>query len=342
MKHVRQINSNQTTSRTAAVSASTQYRIQHETRFRYEDPVSESIMELRMEPLMDGRQRMRSFSVSVQPAATVQSYVDGYGNKVSFFDVPGKHSELRVITEVEVECRPTVGLPSALTPHAWRELDTLGEDLAFWDYLAPSHFAKPTELLEALAEEIGLGRDSDPLTALMGLNSAVYERFTYLPETTDVNSPIDMALEERKGVCQDFAHIMIALVRRLGIPCRYVSGYLYHREDEDRSAEDASHAWVEAFLPGIGWVGLDPTNNLRADDRHIRVAIGRDYADVPPTKGVFRGESDTELEVAVQVMRIEEDEPEMPSLLPDTRWVPAVDHYPRSNQQQQQQQQQQQ
>ena len=127
-----------------------------------------------------------------------------------------------------------------------------------------------------------------------------------MPNSTKVDSPIEEALQARQGVCQDFAHIMIALVRRLKIPCRYVSGYMFHRDDEnegkkDRSLEGASHAWVEALVPGIGWVAFDPTNNLVGGDRHIRVAIGRDYADVPPTRGVYKGESQSELIVSVSV-----------------------------------------
>ncbi len=115
-------------------------------------------------------------------------------------------------------------------------------------------------------------------------------------------SPIDEALRLRAGVCQDFAHVMVALVGRLGIPCRCVSGYLHHSgEDHDRSGDDASHAWVEAFLPELGWLGLDPTNARVAGDRYIRVAVGRDYADVPPTHGVFEGGAKSELSVAVRV-----------------------------------------
>ena len=114
--------------------------------------------------------------------------------------------------------------------------------------------------------------------------------------------PIDEAIESRNGVCQDFAHTMIALVRHLRIPCRYVSGYLYQGEqDADRSASNAMHAWIEAFLPHLGWVGFDPTNTLLAHERHIRTAIGRDYADVPPTSGVYSGRSESALYIAVQV-----------------------------------------
>jgi transglutaminase-like putative cysteine protease len=135
------------------------------------------------------------------------------------------------------------------------------------------------------------------------LNEKLYKYFDYVPRSTKVDSPIDVALTSKKGVCQDFAHIMITLVRsRLKIPCRYVSGYLYHgRAETDRSAASATHAWIEVLLPHLGWVGFDPTNWLVAGDRHIRTAIGRDYADVPPTHGMFRGRAGSELTVAVRV-----------------------------------------
>ena len=140
------------------------------------------------------------------------------------------------------------------------------------------------------------------LTCLHQLNRQIYDYFDYSPKATRVDSPIDVALESRKGVCQDFAHVMITLVRsRLHIPCRYVSGYLFHSNDGDRSSESATHAWVEALLPEFGWVGFDPTNALVAGDRHIRTAIGRDYCDVPPTHGIFRGRASSTLSVAVRV-----------------------------------------
>ena len=117
-----------------------------------------------------------------------------------------------------------------------------------------------------------------------------------------MNSPIEVSLDARQGVCQDFSHIMIAAVRGLRIPCRYVSGYLYHDElHHDRSAEGATHAWVEALLPGLGWIGFDPTNGVITGTRHIRTAVGRDYADVPPTIGTMKGRAETELQVRVRV-----------------------------------------
>jgi transglutaminase-like putative cysteine protease len=134
------------------------------------------------------------------------------------------------------------------------------------------------------------------------LNQKLFDYFDYEKRSTRVDSPIDEAILSGKGVCQDFAHTMIALLRHVKIPARYVSGYLYRgREDHDRSTPDATHAWVDVLLPHLGWVGFDPTNNLVAHHRHIRTAVGRDYADVPPTHGIFRGKTASELYVAVHV-----------------------------------------
>jgi transglutaminase-like putative cysteine protease len=142
----------------------------------------------------------------------------------------------------------------------------------------------------------------DTLSALKRLNNVIFGAFDYEIGVTQVHSPIEQALCVRRGVCQDFAHIMIAIARGWGVPARYVSGYFYHRrQDKDRSGEDATHAWVEAYLPSFGWVGFDPTNNIMAGERHIRAAVGRDYADVPPTRGTFKGDADSELAVAVTV-----------------------------------------
>ncbi len=170
----------------------------------------------------------------------------------------------------------------------------------FWDMLMPSERTQPTPLLKQFMDEVDMQRRDDPLCLLREINTQVYQAFDYVPNSTDVDSPIDVALESRQGVCQDYAHIMIALVRSLGIPCRYVSGYLYTNK-QDRSTPDATHAWVEAYLPQTGWIGFDPTNNVLAGERHIRVAVGRDYNDVPPTRGVFKGNAETELEVEVHV-----------------------------------------
>ena len=204
-----------------------------------------------------------------------------------------------------------------------------------------SHFAKPTDLLEELAAELRVERRGSPYELLIELNAAVYDAFDYVPNSTDVDSPIDLSLATREGVCQDFAHIMITLVRRLRIPCRYVSGYLFHQDtDKDRSPAGATHAWVEAYLGEPGWVAFDPTNNLLGGERHIRVALGRDYADVPPTRGVFKGKPENELSVLVTVSSVDTPEPEElpPATVIRMKQFGPADQAEYDQQQQQQQQ----
>ncbi|MBV9615016.1 MAG: transglutaminase family protein, partial [Ktedonobacteraceae bacterium] len=249
--------------------------------------------------------------------------------RVHNFDIPNKHSHLTITAEALVEVTTPPDIPAALSPSAWEELDAMTADDEYWDVLKPSHFAQPGALLYDLMRELDVRRRDDPLTVLRDLNVAIYKHFEYAKQNTHVDSPIDDALRIRRGVCQDFAHIMIALARELHIPCRYVSGYLFHQPNDrqDRSAIGATHAWIEAFLPELGWVGFDPTNNTVAAERHIRVAVGRDYADVPPTQGIFRGKAESKLSVSVHVLPAE-----VPSIgneiFLESDWItiPADDH----------------
>jgi transglutaminase-like putative cysteine protease len=286
------------------------YSIRHLTRFRYSHPISESIMETRMHPRSDAHQHCLSFTLSVSPRCRVFSYRDHQGNNVQHFDIPGEHNQLVVVAESIVELQPLPDVPGFLSPDAWGALDALIEDGDYWEMLLPSSFAAFTDPLRGLAAKLDVVRRDDPLMLVQELNTRLFEYFDYEPRSTRVDSPIDEAIVNGKGVCQDFAHTMIALLRNIRIPARYVSGYLYRsREDHDRSTPDATHAWVEALMPHLGWVGFDPTNNLVAHHRHIRTAVGRDYADVPPTHGVFRGKTESELYVAVHVEASEQAPP---------------------------------
>ncbi len=306
------------------------YTIRHTTRFRYSAPITQSVMEVRMQPRSEGFQRCLGFNLNIAPPATMLTYRDFLGNTVHHFDIPGQHQQLTITAESLVEIRPRPELPPSLSPDAWGELDTTE-----YEMLLPSHFTHTTPLLEALRVELGVERRADPLSLLRELTTTIYNAFEYAPDSTAVDSPIDDALRSRQGVCQDFTHIMLALVRPLGIPCRYVSGYLYHRNGA-RSSPDASHAWVEAQLPGLGWIGFDPTNNLMAGEQHIQVALGRDYADVPPTCGVFKGSAETELSVGVRVTLADDAPGEMP--VTRVQWSSRPDNGESSPEQEQQQQ----
>jgi transglutaminase-like putative cysteine protease len=278
------------------------YSIRHLTRFRYSEPISESIMETRVHPRSDSNQHCLAFSLSVSPRCRVFTYRDHLGNNVQHFDIPGEHTQLVVIAESVVEQQPLPDVPRFLSLDAWSMLDQMIDTGDYWEMLLPSTFAVESPALIDLAAKLDVVRRDDPLMLVHEINERLFNYFEYVPRSTRVDSPIDEAILSGRGVCQDFAHTMIALLRHVRIPARYVSGYLYRsREDHDRSTPDATHAWVDVLLPHLGWVGFDPTNNLIAHHRHIRTAIGRDYADVPPTHGIFRGNTESELYVAVQV-----------------------------------------
>ncbi|HZR41316.1 MAG TPA: transglutaminase family protein [Ktedonobacteraceae bacterium] len=317
------------------------YTVRHVTRFRYSAPITESVMEVHIQPRSDGFQHCLDFRLSTSPRSQIMSYRDNLGNRVHHFDIPNRHTHLTITAEALVEVAALPDLPQSLSPNAWDKLDALTAHDEYWDMLNPSHYVRSSDLLYDLIHELDVRRHDDPLTVLRELNTAIYETFDYVKQNTRVDSPIDDALRIRKGVCQDFAHIMIALARELGIPCRYVSGYLYHQSDKkDRSAEGATHAWVEALLPELGWVGFDPTNNTFAGERHIRIAIGRDYADVPPTHGIFRGTAESELAVTVKVTPTEEAGIDNDLLLV-ADWGPSEEYgYEEGSQWQQAQQQQ--
>jgi transglutaminase-like putative cysteine protease len=315
------------------------YSVRHITNFCYAPAVRESVMEVRMQPRTDFRQRCLSFSLSIEPRANMMVYRDFYGNTVHNFDVPERHQSIEITAQAIVDVLPMRELDSSAVED-WEELDRRVAQTDYWEMMVPSHFATPTPLLENLAQELDLRRRGNPLELLRELNSRLYEKFDYAPNTTEVDSPIDDALQSRRGVCQDFAHIMITLVRQLKIPCRYVSGYLFHEDKSmDRSPAGATHAWVEAYLGELGWVAFDPTNNLEGCDRHVRVALGRDYADVPPTRGIYKGEAESELSVLVTVTPVDAPEPEElpPTTVTRTRFRNA-DANAEAEQQQQQQQ----
>jgi len=299
------------------------YTVRHTTKFRYSTSITESIMEVRIQPRSEGTQHCLDFRLSTNPIAKIDNYRGENGNRVHHFDVPNRHNHLTITAEAIVEVLSLPALPEALAPTAWNELDALTASDEYWDMLHSSHFARSSELLSEFIAELQIQRRDDPLTVVKDINTAVYTTFEYAKQNTRVDSPIDDALRIRRGVCQDFSHIMIALVRSLGIPCRYVSGYLFHQQEHgDHSARGATHAWVEALMPGFGWIGFDPTNNKLAGDQHIRVAIGRDYADVPPTSGIFRGKAESELSVNVRVYPTELPPPSADFSL-EAAWVPG-------------------
>lgn len=278
------------------------YSIRHVTRFRYSGPVRESVMELRMQPRSEGPQTLRTFQISTNPRAQLYAYTDHLGNAVYHFNLLREHEELRIEAQATVEITHRPPWPETLDPLEWSRYNSFNLTDDHFDMLEPSKYARSSLELVSFMKIADLEKPvGDPLSALKTLQRGIYDSFDYEPGVTEVNSPIEVALEQRRGVCQDYAHIMTAIARAWGVPCRYVSGYLYHKGAHDRSAANATHAWVEAYLPSLGWVGFDPTNNIMAGERHVRAAVGRDYADVPPTRGTYKGGADSELSIAVSL-----------------------------------------
>ena len=280
--------------------------IRHITEYRYDEPVRESVMELWMQPQRSLTQRLINFELELDPPAKLFSYPDAFGNAVYHFDVPQPHAKLTITARSGVETEAPEPLPETLDRLEWDRLKAEAIRGDKFDFLQPHGFARETRALRQFERANGIDalRKEDPLPAVRGLARVIHDAFDYEAGVTRADSPIDDVLKHGKGVCQDFAHLMIATCRSWGIPARYVSGYLFtDRDSGDRSDPDASHAWVEVFLPSLRWVGFDPTNNILAGERHVVCAIGRDYSDVPPSRGVFKGEAESQLAVGVTVQR---------------------------------------
>ena len=253
-------------------------RVEHTTEFAYDGPIAEAYTELRLRPLEGGGQHCSSFRLETRPPGVrVREYFDHFGNAVHHFDVLESHDRL-LVTAVSEVWTPQALVGDRLEP----------TPLELHDYLGPSSYSPFAEPLRELA-----AGNSQALE----LMHAVHTELVYEPGATDVQTRADEVLALGRGVCQDFAHVLLAACRCAGIPARYVSGYLYDPTLVGDNA--ASHAWVDVWDAEHGWVSLDPTHDREQTEAYVRVAVGRDYADVPPTRGVWTGQANETLAVRV-------------------------------------------
>jgi transglutaminase-like putative cysteine protease len=262
-------------------------KVEHKTRFTYDAPVREAYSELRLRPLDAGGQRCLGFTLVTEPRAAVRGYRDRHGNDVRHFDCLGPHQELIVTSTSEV-----------LTPEAFGDPEASLSPLDAYDYLGPTEYAPHGDAVRFFAGPHEVS--GDRMATVLALTEAVRQALRYEKGATDVRTPADEALARGRGVCQDFAHLLLAGCRVLGIPGRYVSGYVL--PDGEPGDQAASHAWVDVFLAGVGWISLDPTHGRPQTSQYVRVAVGRDYAEVPPTRGVFKGPAQEALAVEVRVV----------------------------------------
>ena len=262
--------------------------IVHTTRYRYSAPIAETVMEVRLRPMDGNRQRCVDFRLELSHGVKPRTYMDGYGNNVHYFNLVRPHSGLSVISRSTVE----TGLPPDGDP---------GEELV-QDFL---RFRSPVKELDGVKELARRHRIEDPSSpasvesALDELTATIAREFTYDQSVTTVYSAVDDVLALKAGVCQDFAHLFVAVARSMGVPTRYVSGYI-HLPKWGQKATTASHAWAEAWVPGRGWIGFDATHPVRTGEHHVRLAVGRDYSDAAPTRGIYVGSANSTMTISVK------------------------------------------
>jgi transglutaminase-like putative cysteine protease len=274
--------------------------VSHLTRLDFVDEVSESVMDTHLGPRDDADQRVRRFQLRLQPGGHVRRYEDGFGNVAHLVTSMRPHTFLQLSVESEVETHLTDPFATPLQPP-----DPPGPiDLA--DCLDPSPLIPRFQVIEDMAAPF---RSAETFETVRGMTEMIYREFTYKPGVTDVTTSVEQVVEGRQGVCQDFAHLLIGLCRAIDIPARYVSGYIVMSGQSESQAPsrggDASHAWVEVFTPTHGWRGFDPTNNLVVNDHYVKVAIGRDYHDVPPSRGTYHGGATEHLTVDVSTRALD-------------------------------------
>lgn len=289
------------------------YRITHRTTYEYSEPVSVSHHAARFEPRGMSGQECRDFQIAVSPApAVTKTHADYFGNRVCVFSIQRLHQRMEVLAESVVSVVTGTPPVPTLSP-AWEEAQQRFRDPVSPDDARPYEFCMDSPLVGAMPEFAAYARESfakgTPL--LIGareLTRRIYRDFYYDPRATDVATPQMEVWKQRRGVCQDFAHIAIACMRSLGLPARYVSGYLRTIAPEGKPrmvGADASHAWFAVYCPHSGWIDFDPTNDLLPSDEHVTVAVGRDFSDVSPLSGILTGGGEHEVSVAVDVVPLD-------------------------------------
>ena len=289
------------------------YNLIHKTIYDYAEPVTVSHHAARVEPRALPQQTVENFSLHIGPMpAILKPRVDFFGNQVCGFSIQEIHQHLEITATSRVTVAATTPPAPALSPD-WESVKKIFSDPVSPEVVEPYQFVFDSPLLRASPELADYARESFAaktplLVAVADLNRRIFTDFKYDPTATTVATPLAEVLEKRAGVCQDFAHLGIACLRSLGLPARYVSGYLRTRPPAGQPrlvGTDASHAWFAVFCPDVGWVDFDPTNNVLPGEEHITVAFGRDFSDVSPVSGVITGGGAHKVRVSVDVEPVE-------------------------------------
>ena len=275
------------------------YRIKHITRYTYPSTVIDSANQVMLFPLDDAQQEVKKHDLIITHQPSVELYTDYFGNKVGIFSIIKPHRELTIESNIEVITHATQ-LPGNDVAAAvqWENLGIIREQFPYMDFMLLEKFGYYNEI-SAVVTSL-MNESITPFTIAEQMSAYVFGNFEYRKGVTNVETQVDEIWKLKAGVCQDFAHVLLVMLRIVGIPARYVSGYICPDNDELRGA-GATHAWVEAYIPFHGWIGFDPTNNCIASDMHVRLAIGRSFTDCTPVKGTYKGSSEHLLEVSVTI-----------------------------------------
>jgi len=285
------------------------FSITYVSKYEYDAEVVDNHNALRVKPAANSRQRVDEFSVRLSPEARLHRHADYFGTEVVEFEIPRPHKTL----VVDVRARVTTQAPSSPPKSTWEALRKPAYREAGGEFLFQTDSAPGHPLLDELIA--ATSQTADPVALVIAVAELIPDRFEYRKGATYVDSPLSDVLDGGAGVCQDFVHLGLFLLRHHGIAARYVSGYLYSTESEEthESIEVDTHAWIEALLPVARgeptWVGVDPTNQGLTAQRHVKIGHGRHYADVPPIKGVYRGMANAELDATVTMTRLDEADP---------------------------------
>ncbi len=273
------------------------FNIHHITRYTYEGPVRDSANQIVLFPVKDEYQEVLKHDLTISNDPVLEVHKDYYGNEVGSFTSAEPHTSLTIDSKVEVITKPRPAVVDFMDPQEqWAQLGQLKWQVPYIDFLKQEQFASLAEVLASVCPD----RSQTPLQAAVQLKTYIYDNFKYIQGVTSVETTLDEVWKLKAGVCQDFAHMLLVFLREIQIPARYVSGYICPNRNGMRG-EGATHAWIEAFIPSNGWVGLDPTNDCFVGDLHVRLAVGRSFSDCSPVKGTYKGTAGQKLEVGVSV-----------------------------------------
>jgi transglutaminase-like putative cysteine protease len=273
--------------------------IKHITRYIYDSPVRDSANQIILYPLKDEHQEVLKQDITITGSPAVDIHTDYYGNEVGSFTYIDPHMEMVVSSKILVNTRHKLLPVNDIFPaHQWEDLIRLKNIMPYIDFLKQEYFEGLPELRTIVESE--KSKDDTPYQVVLRFCQYVYDNFEYIKGVTTVDTTLDEIWALKAGVCQDFAHILMEMLRLIDIPARYVSGYICTGQNGMRG-EGATHAWAEAYIPDYGWLGLDPTNNCIANETHVRLAVGRNFSDCSPVKGVYKGSAKHTLEVTVSV-----------------------------------------